>query len=255
MDAIAPLLTLILLEVVLGLDNVIFISILASKLPQEMQLRARRTGLILAMIMRLILLAGISIILKLDKTLFTIFNEGFSGKDLILIGGGLFLLYKASTEIYERTEGEEPSGSSKVKAPPSFRAAIGQILLLDLVFSIDSIVTAVGMVDPNQTWIMYVAVVVTVAIMMFAAGPIARFIHRHPSIKVLALSFLLLIGVSLMADGLGFHIPKGYIYFSLVFSMLTTFFQIRAAKDPAPAPVNLRERYSDDEELNADPKG
>lgn len=249
MDAIAPLLTLILLEVVLGLDNVIFISILASKLPPEMQQRARRTGLILAMVLRLVLLAGISVILKLDKNLFTLFDEGFSGKDLILIGGGLFLLYKASTEIYERTEGEEQSGSSKMKAPPSFRAAIGQILLLDLVFSIDSIVTAVGMVDPKQTWIMYVSVVVTVAIMMFAAGPIARFIHRHPSIKVLALSFLLLIGVSLIADGLGFHIPKGYIYFSLVFSMLTTFFQIRAAKSP-PEPVNLRERYSDDEETN-----
>jgi len=248
MEAIAPLLTLILLEVVLGLDNVIFISILAAKLPPEMQQRARRTGLILAMFLRLVLLAGISVILKLEGNLFTLFHVGFSGKDLILIGGGLFLLYKASTEIYERTEGEEESGSARVKAPPSFRAAIGQILLLDLVFSIDSIVTAVGMVDPRQTWIMYVAVVVTVAIMMFAAGPIARFIQRHPSIKVLALSFLLLIGVSLIADGLGFHIPKGYIYFSLVFSMLTTFFQIRAAKSPAPDPVNLRERYSDEEE-------
>lgn len=251
MNAVAPLLTLILLEVVLGLDNVIFISILASKLPIEMQQRARRTGLILAMLLRLVLLAGISIILKLDKTLFTLFDEGFSGKDLILIGGGLFLLYKASKEIYERTEGEEHAGSEKVKAPPSFRAAIGQILLLDLVFSIDSIVTAVGMVDPRQTWIMYVSVVVTVAIMMFAAGPIARFIHRHPSIKVLALSFLLLIGVSLIADGLGFHIPKGYIYFSLVFSMLTTFFQIRAAKSPGPEPVNLREKYTDEEEMKA----
>ena len=249
MDAIAPLLTLILLEVVLGLDNVIFISILASKLPLEMQQRARRTGLILAMFLRLVLLAGISVILKLEGNLFTIFGEGFSGKDLILVGGGLFLLYKASTEIYERTEGEEVSGSAKVKAPPSFRAAIGQILLLDLVFSIDSIVTAVGMVDPRQTWIMYVAVVITVGIMMFAAGPIARFIHRHPSIKVLALSFLLLIGVSLIADGLGFHIPKGYIYFSLAFSMFTTFFQIRSAKSPAPEPVNLREKYGDEEVL------
>lgn len=248
MDVIAPLLTLILLEVVLGLDNVIFISILAGKLPQEMQQRARRTGLILAMFLRLALLAAISLILKLEGNLFTVLGEGISGKDLILIAGGLFLLYKASTEIYERTEGPEESGSAKVKVPPSFRAAILQILLLDLVFSIDSIVTAVGMVDPNQTWIMYVAVVVTVGIMMFASGPIARFIHRHPSIKILALSFLLLIGVSLIAEGLGFHIPKGYIYFSMAFSLLTNFFQIRAAKSP-PEPVNLREKYSDDEEM------
>lgn len=251
MDAIAPLLTLILLEVVLGLDNVIFISILASKLPVEMQQRARRTGLILAMLLRLVLLAGISVILKLEGNLFTLFGEGFSGKDLILIAGGLFLLYKASKEIYERTEGPEESGSSKVKAPPTFRAAIIQILLLDLVFSVDSIITAVGMVDPNQTWIMYVAVVVTVGIMMFASGPIARFIHRHPSIKILALSFLLLIGVSLMAEGLGFHIPKGYIYFSMAFALFTNFFQIRAAGGKAPEPVNLREKYSDEEEMGA----
>ena len=248
MDAIAPLLTLILLEVVLGLDNVIFISILAAKLPAEMQLKARRTGLILAMLLRLVLLAGISIILKLEGNLFEILGEGFSGKDLILIGGGLFLLYKASTEIYQRTEGPEEAGGAKMKTPPSFRAAIVQILLLDLVFSIDSIITAVGMVDPRQTWIMYVAVVVTVGIMMFASGPIARFIHRHPSIKILALSFLLLIGVSLIAEGLGFHIPKGYIYFSMAFALLTNFFQIRTGKVPAAGPVNLRERYSDEEE-------
>lgn len=250
MDAIAPLLTLILLEVVLGLDNVIFISILAGKLPPEMQQRARRTGLILAMFLRLALLAAISVILKLEGNLFTVLGEGISGKDIILIAGGLFLLYKSSTEIHDRTEGPEDSAGGKLKAPPSFRAAIIQILLLDLVFSIDSIVTAVGMVDPNKTWIMYVAVIVTVGIMMFASGPIARFIHKHPSIKILALSFLLLIGVSLIAEGLGFHIPKGYIYFSMAFSLLTNFFQIRAAKTPAPEPVNLRERYSDEEETN-----
>ncbi len=249
MDSIAPLLTLILLEVVLGLDNVIFISILAGKLPLEMQQRARRTGLILAMFLRLALLAAISVILKLEGNLFTVLGEGISGKDIILIAGGLFLLYKSSSEIHDRTEGPEDSAGGKLKAPPSFRAAIIQILLLDLVFSIDSIVTAVGMVDPNKTWIMYVAVVVTVGIMMFASGPIARFIHKHPSIKILALSFLLLIGVSLIAEGLGFHIPKGYIYFSMAFSLLTNFFQIRAAKAPAPEPLNLREKYSDEEEM------
>lgn len=244
MEQILALLTLILLEVVLGLDNVIFISIVAARLPQNQQKKARRLGLILAMVLRLGLLGIISLILKLEGNLFTVFEIGISGKDLILILGGLFLLYKASKEIYHKTEGEEGDTSKGIKAT-SFRSVIVQILILDLVFSVDSIITAVGMVD--ELWIMYVAVIVTVGIMLFASEPISRFINKHPAFKMLALSFLLLIGMSLIGEGLDFHIPKGYIYFSMAFALLVDILQMRTQKSKQP-PVDLHEHYLPGEE-------
>ena len=239
MESIVALITLILLEVVLGLDNVIFISIVADRLPQHQQKKARRLGLILAMLLRLGLLTIISFILKLQGNIFTLFSTGISGKDLILILGGLFLIYKSTTEVYHKMEGEEGDKSKKIKAN-TFSSVIFQILILDMVFSVDSIITAVGMV--SELWIMYVAVVVTVAIMLFAAGPISRFINRHPAFKMLALSFLLLIGVSLIAEGLDLHIPKGYIYFAMVFALLVDILQIRMVKVKTP-PVHTREHY------------
>lgn len=244
MEQIIALLTLILLEVVLGLDNVIFISIVAARLPQHQQKKATRLGLILAMFLRLALLGIISLILKLQGELFTVFGVGISGKDLILILGGLFLIYKASTEIYHKMEGEEGDTSKDIKAN-SFRSVITQILILDLVFSVDSIITAVGMVD--ELWIMYTAVIVTVSIMLFAAEPISRFINQHPAFKMLALSFLILIGVSLIGEGLDFHIPKGYIYFSMAFALGVDVLQMRMKK-PKAAPVHLHEHYLPEEE-------
>ncbi len=244
MEQILALLTLILLEVVLGLDNVIFISIVAARLPQHQQKKARRLGLILAMFLRLGLLGLISLILKLQGNLFTIFGIGISGKDLILILGGLFLLYKASKEIYHKTEGEQGDTSKEIKAT-SFRSVIVQILILDLVFSVDSIITAVGMVD--ELWVMYVAVIVTVGIMLFASEPISHFINKHPAFKMLALSFLLLIGMSLIGEGLDFHIPKGYIYFSMAFALLVDILQMRMQKTKQE-PVNLHEHYLPGEE-------
>jgi predicted tellurium resistance membrane protein TerC len=246
MEQIIALLTLILLEVVLGLDNVIFISIVAARLPEHQQKKARRLGLILAMFLRLGLLGLISLILKLQGNLFEIMGMGFSGKDLILIGGGIFLLYKASTEIYHKTEGEEGDTSKNIKAK-SFRSVIIQILILDLVFSVDSIITAVGMVD--ELWIMYAAVIVTVGIMLFASEPISRFINKHPAFKMLALSFLLLIGMSLVAEGLEFHIPKGYIYFAMAFSLGVDVLQMRLNKPNKP--VQLRDHYTEEEEQKA----
>ena len=249
MEQIIALLTLILLEVVLGLDNVIFISIVASRLPADQQKKARRLGVILAMFMRLALLGIISLILKLQGDLFTVFDVGISGKDLILIAGGLFLLYKATTEIHHKIEGESGDTSKDIKAK-SFRSVIIQILILDLVFSVDSIITAVGMVD--ELWIMYTAVVITVGIMLFAAEPISKFINQHPSFKMLALSFLLLIGVSLIGEGLDFHIPKGYIYFAMAFSLGVDILQMRMGRK-APKPVELHEHYLPGEEkLNKD---
>ncbi|TCJ17050.1 TerC family protein [Flaviaesturariibacter flavus] len=241
MEQVIALLTLILLEVVLGLDNVIFISIVAARLPKEQQQKARRLGLLLAMVLRLVLLGLISIILKLEGDLFVVFGQGISGKDLILISGGLFLIYKSSKEIWHKTEGEEGDTSKNIKAH-SFKGVIAQILILDLVFSVDSIITAVGMVD--ELWIMYVAVIVTVSIMLFASGPISAFINRHPAFKMLALSFLMLIGVSLMGEGLGFHIPKGYIYFSMAFALFVDILQMRTHKTKQP-PVDLREHYDE----------
>lgn len=244
MEQIVALLTLILLEVVLGLDNIVFISIVTARLPQHQQKRARRIGLLLAMFLRLALLGIISLILKLEGDLFTVFGQGISGKDIILILGGLFLLYKASTEIYHKMEGEEGDTSKEIKAN-TFGRVIGQILILDMVFSVDSIITAVGMVD--ELWVMYVAVIVTVGIMLFASEPISRFINKHPAFKMLALSFLLLIGFSLIGEGLGLHIPKGYIYFSMAFSLGVDVLQMRMKK-PKAEPVRLHEHYLPEEE-------
>ncbi len=223
-DAIIPLLTLIALEVILGIDNIIFISILADKLPPEQRGKLRLWGIGLAMVMRLALLALISWILQLDRELFILWGKGFTGKELILIAGGIFLLYKATKEIYHKTEQGDPDSPEKMKKG-SFRKFLGEIIILDLVFSIDSIITAVGMV--NELWIMYTAVIVTVIIMLIAAKPISEFISKHPSFKVLALCFLMLIGFALVAEGFEVKIPKGYIYFAMGFSFLVDIIQMK----------------------------
>ena len=237
------LLTLIALEVILGIDNVIFISILASKLPANQQKKARLYGLILAMVLRLGLLAVISLIMKLENDLFRIFNQGISIKDLILILGGLFLLYKSATEIYHKMEGEQGNQSKKIKAV-TFTQVIIQILIMDLVFSVDSIITAIGMV--KEVWIMYVAIIITVLIMLVAAEPISNFVNKHPAFKMLALSFLLLIGFALISEGFGVEIPKGYIYFSMAFSMLVSIFQVRMNRNSKP--VVTHEHYKEGED-------
>ena len=218
------LVTLTFLEIVLGVDNVIFISILSSKLPHSVQPKARRTGLLAAMFMRVALLASIAWIVRLTAPLFSVLGRGISGRDMILIGGGLFLLAKATLEIHERLEGDE-GGEKRTQAPPSFGAVIFQIMLLDIVFSLDSVITAVGMADDLS--IMIAAVVLAVGVMMFSAEPISAFVNHHPTIKVLALSFLLLIGISLIGDGLGMHVPKGYIYFAMGFSVFVEMINLR----------------------------
>jgi predicted tellurium resistance membrane protein TerC len=238
-DGLAALVTLTVLEVVLGIDNVIFISILAGKLPEADRERARRVGLIGAMVMRILLLMSIAWIVRLTKPLFTLARTDLSGRDLILLAGGLFLLYKATHEIHERLEGEEGEVSARVA--PTFAAVIGQIMLLDIVFSLDSVITAVGMADDLS--VMIAAVVIAVGIMMFSAGTVSGFVERHPTVKVLALSFLLLIGCSLIADGLGFHIPKGYIYFAMGFSVFVEVINLRARAKRKSKPVKLHEPY------------
>jgi predicted tellurium resistance membrane protein TerC len=226
-EAIIPLLSLIALEVILGIDNIIFISILADKLPENQRNKLRFWGIGLAMVMRLLLLAFIAWILKLDQRLFTLNYTDFSGKDLIIIFGGLFLLYKSTKEIYHKTEistEEQPT----VPKNSSFKRLLLEVILLDLVFSIDSIITAVGMVQ--ELWVMYTAVIVTVIIMLFASKPISEFIGKHPSFKILALCFLMMIGVSLLAEGFHFEIPKGYIYFSMAFAFLVDVIQMKTIK-------------------------
>jgi predicted tellurium resistance membrane protein TerC len=213
------LVTLVVLEIVLGIDNLIFISILTNKLPEGQRARARRLGISAALVMRLILLATISIIVQLTEPIFTAFGHGFSWRDLILIAGGLFLVWKATKEIHHTVDKDDHQDSivgGTLKM--SLAGAIFQILLLDLVFSIDSIITAVGMTD--EIAIMYIAVIVAVSVMMLAAGPLADFIARNPSIVMLALGFLLMIGMTLIADGMGYHVPKGYIYAAMGFSAL-----------------------------------
>ena len=212
------LLTLIVLEVVLGIDNLIFISILTNKLPKEQQARARRLGISAALIMRLVLLATISIIVQLTAPIFTLFGHGFSWRDLILIAGGLFLVWKATKEIHHTVDPDDHKDSMVGAVSMTMGAAIFQILLLDLVFSIDSIITAVGMTD--EIAIMYIAVIVAVTVMMLAATPLANFIAKNPTIVMLALGFLLMIGMTLIADGMGYHVPKGYIYAAMGFSAL-----------------------------------
>ena len=229
-DMIIPLLSLIALEVILGIDNIIFISILADKLPDKQRNKLRYWGISLAMVIRLGLLAFIAWILQLDQTLFTLFKIDFSGKGLILIAGGLFLIYKSTKEIYHKTEINKED-RPVVPEKHSFKRLLIEVLILDLVFSIDSIITAVGMVQ--ELWVMYTAVVVTVVIMLFASKPISNFIRKHPSFKVLALCFLMLIGVSLLAEGFHYEIPKGYIYFSMAFAFLVDVIQMKTVKHTA----------------------
>ncbi|WP_353720010.1 TerC family protein [Dyadobacter sp. 676] len=244
LEVIVSLLTLVALEAVLGIDNVIFISIIAAKLPADQQKKARQWGLVLAGVLRIGLLLIISLIMKLDQDLFVVFGEGFSGKELVLLAGGLFLLYKSSKEIYHKMEGEAGDQSKQIKVS-SFGQVITQILIMDMVFSIDSIITAIGMV--KEVWVMYVAVVVTVLLMLLAAEKISDFVNRHPAFKMLALSFLLLIGFSLVSEGFGLEIPKGYVYFSMAFSLLVDVFQMRMNKGKGE-PVVTREHYRQGEE-------
>ena len=226
-DVIIPLLSLIILEVILGIDNIIFISILSDKLPENQRPKLRYWGIGLAMVMRLFLLAFISWILKLDKTLFSFFEIDFSGKGLILILGGLFLIYKSTKEIYHKTE-MHTDDAPAAPANSSFKKLLSEVIILDIVFSIDSIITAVGMV--KELWVMYTAVIVTVIIMLFASKPISQFITKHPSFKILALCFLMMIGVALLAEGFHFEIPKGYIYFSMAFAFLVDIIQMKTVK-------------------------
>jgi predicted tellurium resistance membrane protein TerC len=228
LDAIIPLISLISLEVILGIDNVIFISILSDKLPDSQRNKLRYWGLGLAMVMRLILLTLISWILKLDQELFILFDIHFSGKGLILIAGGLFLIYKSTVEIYHKTELANQTGEPIVPKTSSFKKLLLEIILLDLVFSIDSIITAIGMAQ--ELWVMYTSVIVAVVIMIFASQPISFFIKKHPSFKILALSFLMMIGLSLIAEGFHLSIPKGYIYFSMAFAFIVDIIQMKTVK-------------------------
>ena len=240
------LLTLTALEIVLGIDNIVFISILAGKLPPDQQPRARIIGLALAMVMRIGLLFSLAWVIRLTDPIFEVLAQEISGRDLILIVGGLFLLAKATREIHLKLEGEE--GHSGGRTAHSFGGVLVQIMLLDIVFSLDSVITAVGMVD--ELSIMVVAVVIAVGFMMVFAGPISRFVERHPTVKILALSFLLLIGVTLIAEGFEQHISKGYIYFAMAFSVLVEMLNLRMAKN-AETPVRLREAYVEEGEAAA----
>jgi len=230
--------TLVALELVLGVDNVIFISILAGKLPADQQQRARQIGLAMAVISRILLLFSLSWIIGLTAPLFSVLNFEISGRDIILILGGLFLLGKSTHEIHQKLEGV--AGHASARVGPSFASVILQILLLDVVFSLDSVITAVGMVD--QLEIMIAAVIIAAGVMIITARPISSFVDRHPTIKMLALSFLLLIGFTLIVEGLHQHIPKGYIYFAMAFSVLVELLNLRLRKVHA-APVKLREPY------------
>jgi predicted tellurium resistance membrane protein TerC len=235
-EELIALATLTLLEIVLGVDNVIFISILSAKLPKDQQKRARRIGLMAAMFMRLLLLSAIVWIARLTTPLFEVWDRSFSGRDLILLGGGLFLLAKATYEIHEKLEGP---GHATARTAASFASVIGQVMLLDLVFSLDSVITAIGMAD--TLWVMMTAVVLAVLVMLMAAESISAVVEQHPTLKILALSFLLLIGVSLVAEGFGQHISKGYIYFAMGFSVMVEMINLRVRRGAAP--VELHKKY------------
>lgn len=237
-DALAGLLTLVVLEIILGIDNIVFISILAGKLPQAQQARARQLGLGLALVMRILMLFAISWVIRLTAPLFMLLGQEISGRDLILIVGGLFLLAKATHEIHDKLEGD--SGHAGARIPPSFGAVILQIVLLDAVFSLDSVITAVGMV--SEVGIMVIAVTVAMIIMLLSAARISDFVNRHPTVKMLALSFLLLIGLTLVAEGLEQHIPKGYIYFAIAFSIFVEMLNLRLRKVQKP-PLQLNRPY------------
>ena len=233
------LLTLTVLEIVLGIDNIVFISILAGKLPQDQRERARRVGLSLAMLLRIGLLLSITWVMRLTTPIVAVLGQEISGRDLILIAGGLFLIAKSTHEIHDKLEGEEGQASARVVA--SFGAVIVQILLLDIVFSLDSVITAVGMAE--DVVVMVLAVVMAVGVMLVSSGAVSEFVERHPTVKMLALSFLLLIGVSLMAEGFDQHIPKGYIYFAMAFSVFVEMINLRVrARTP---PIHLHQPYTE----------
>ncbi|MCC6866167.1 MAG: TerC family protein [Ignavibacteria bacterium] len=238
METAIALLTLVALEIVLGIDNIIFISILAGKLPTDKQKKARLAGLAAAMIMRVLLLFSLSLIMKLTFPLFTVFSEEISGRDLILIAGGLFLIAKSTYEIHEKLEGDDHQKSTGKKSV-SFASTIVQIMILDIVFSLDSVITAIGMT--NLLWIMIAAVVISVIFMMFTSGAVSDFVHKHPTVKILALSFLLLIGVTLLAEGFDQHISKGYIYFAMAFSVFVEMINIKI-RSKSSVPVHLKEK-------------
>jgi len=237
--------TLLLLEIVLGVDNVIFISILANKLPADQRARARTMGLGLALITRILLLLSLAWIIKLTDPLFTVFGHGISGRDLVLIAGGLFLIGKSTHEMHEKLEGEEGEESKKVRA--SFAGVIVQILIIDIVFSLDSVITAVGMVDRVE--IMIAAVVLAMIVMMFTAGRVSDFVEKHPTVKMLALAFLLLIGTTLIAEGFGQHISKGYIYGAMAFSLFVEGLNLRVRAKQKP--VHLHQQYVDEPRVEA----
>jgi predicted tellurium resistance membrane protein TerC len=234
------LLTLTVLEIVLGIDNIVFISILAGKLPVADRDRARKTGLFLAMFIRIALLFSITYVMRLTAPLVTLFSQQISGRDVILIVGGLFLIAKSTHEIHDKLEGEDGHGSARAAA--SFAGVIVQILLLDIVFSLDSVITAVGMAEDLA--VMILAVVIAVGVMLVSAGTISEFVERHPTVKMLALSFLLLIGVSLIGEGLDQHIPKGYIYFAMAFSVFVEMINLRVRATSAP--VRLHQPYKNE---------
>jgi predicted tellurium resistance membrane protein TerC len=236
------LLTLTVLEIVLGVDNIVFISILSGKLPAADQERARRVGLTLAMFMRIALLFTITWVIGLTAPLFSIFGHGFSGRDIILLVGGLFLLGKSTSEIHELLEGDV--GHKTARAAASFTSVIAQILALDVVFSLDSVLTAVGLAE--QLWVMVVAIVIAVGIMLVSSGVIAGFVNRHPTVKMLALAFLLLIGTALVGEGWGVHIPRGYLYFAMAFSVVVELLNLRV-RARHNKPVELRPTYVKDQ--------
>jgi len=251
-DVWVALLTLTALEIVLGIDNIIFISILAHKLPVDQRRRARLVGLSLAMFMRIGLLLTINWIANLTNTLFTIAGHDFSGRDLILLGGGLFLIYKATTEIHVKLEGTEHETSTGPVKHASFTSVIVQILLLDIVFSLDSVITAVGMAEDIE--VMIAAVVIAVLVMLVASGPLAEFVSAHPTVKMLALAFLLLIGTSLVAEGWGFHISKAYIYAAMAFSVFVEILNLRMRSN-TEKPVELRNPERDEYEAEIPVQG
>ena len=247
-EGLIALLTLTFLEIVLGVDNIIFISIVSNKLPKNQQARARNIGLVLAMVFRVGLLLGITWIIGFTEPLFTIFNHGVSGRDLILAAGGLFLLAKSTSEIHHKIEGEDPASESSGKKA-SLGATIVQIVLLDMVFSFDSILTAVGLTE--EVIIMIIAVIISIGIMMIFAGAISRFINDHPTLQILALSFLILIGFMLIVEALHYEVPKGYIYFAVGFSLLVEILNMRFRKSN---PVKLRGQRSVDHKAMAEPE-
>ncbi len=231
-ESLIAFVTLAALEIVLGIDNIVLIAILSNKLPAHEQDRARKLGLLGAMVMRIILLLGIGFVMRLTNPWFSVWGHGVTGKDLVMIVGGLFLLGKATYEIHHKLEGPSEHGAA-VKAVATLRSVLITVLLMDMVFSLDSVITAVGMV--TDVPIMIAAVIVAVLVMLKFAGTISRFVERHPTIKMLALAFMLLIGVILVAEGIGSHIPKGYVYFAMAFSLLVEMLNIRAAKFRKPA--------------------